>query len=68
VGVEPKDCWVIEDSLQGIAAGLSAGMRVVGITTSHSSAELAHTQLTSADFVGLFERIRLIFLNSSFNF
>ena len=58
VGVEPKDCWVIEDSLQGIAAGLSAGMRVVGITTSHSSAELAHTQLTSADFVGLFERIR----------
>jgi beta-phosphoglucomutase family hydrolase len=57
VGVEPKDCWVIEDSLQGIAAGLSAGMRVVGITTSHSSAELAHTQITSPDFVGLFDRM-----------
>lgn len=57
VGVDPGDCWVIEDSLQGIAAGLSAGMRVVGMTTSHSSAELAHTQITSPDFIGLFDRM-----------
>lgn len=57
VGVAPADCWVIEDSLQGIAAGLSAGMRVVGMTTSHSSAELAHTQITSPDFIGLFDRM-----------
>jgi beta-phosphoglucomutase family hydrolase len=57
VGVDPKDCWVIEDSLQGIAAGLSAGMRVVGITTSHSLEELAHTQITSPDFIGLFDRM-----------
>jgi len=57
VGVAPADCWVIEDSLQGIAAGLSAGMRVVGMTTSHSSAELAHTHITSPDFIGLFDRM-----------
>jgi beta-phosphoglucomutase family hydrolase len=57
VGVDPKDCWVVEDSLQGIAAGLSAGMRVIGITTSHSSQELAHTQITSPDFIGLFDRM-----------
>jgi len=57
VGIQPSDCWVIEDSLQGIAAGLHAGMRVVGITTSHSSTELAHTDLVAADFIDLFENI-----------
>ncbi len=57
VGVDPADCWVIEDSLQGIAAGLNAGMRVVGITTSHTPTELAHTQLIAADFVDLFGNI-----------
>jgi len=57
VGVDPADCWVIEDSLQGIAAGLNAGMQVVGITTSHTPTELAHTQWIAADFVDLFENI-----------
>jgi len=53
----PENCWVIEDSLQGIEAGLSAGMKVVGMTTSHSSEELSHTNLTSPDFVDLFQKI-----------
>ncbi len=60
VGVAPADCWVIEDSLQGIAAGLNAGMRVVGITTSHTAAELSHTQLIAADFVDLFSKLQAI--------
>ncbi len=60
VQVEPSDCWVIEDSLQGISSGLNAGMRVVGITTSHTSKELAHTQLIAADFVDLFEKLQAI--------
>lgn len=59
VGVEPSACWVIEDSLQGIAAGLSAGMKVVGFTTSHAAEELAHTQIVSHDFVDIFEKIVL---------
>jgi beta-phosphoglucomutase len=54
VDARTEDCWVIEDSLQGISAGLSAGMKVVGMTTSHSSEELSHTHVTSPDFVDLF--------------
>ncbi len=55
VGVEPAACWVIEDSLQGIAAGQAAGMRVVGISTSHTPEELAHTNVVRADFTNLFD-------------
>lgn len=57
VDVNPENCWVIEDSLQGIQAGLSAGMKVVGMTTSHSSEELSHTHITSPDFVDLFQKM-----------
>jgi beta-phosphoglucomutase len=57
VGIEPSACWVIEDSLQGIAAGQSAGMRVVGISTSHTPAELAHTAVVRPDFVDLFKTL-----------
>lgn len=57
VHASPEDCWVIEDSLQGIEAGLSAEMNVVGMTTSHSSEELSHTHVTSPDFVDLFPKM-----------
>lgn len=57
LGIEPSACWVIEDSLQGIAAGQSAGMRVVGISTSHTPAELAHTAVVRPDFVDLFKTL-----------
>jgi beta-phosphoglucomutase family hydrolase len=57
VGIEPSACWVIEDSLQGIASGQSAGMRVVGISTSHTPEELAHTDVVRPDFVDLFETL-----------
>lgn len=57
VQVSPENCWVIEDSLQGIEAGLSAGMKVVGMTTSHSSEELSHTHLISSNFVNLFQKM-----------
>ena len=42
LGVEPRECWVIEDSKPGIAAGLAAGMRVIAITNTHPASELAH--------------------------
>ena len=57
VHVSPEDFWVIEDSLQGIEAGLFAGMKVVGMTTSHSPDELSHTHITSPDFVDLFQKM-----------
>lgn len=31
MGVDPKDCFVIEDSANGIRAGYSAGMKCIGI-------------------------------------
>lgn len=64
LGINYADCWVIEDSLQGIKSGQSAGMQVVGITTSHSPKELAHTQIQAPNFVGLFEKIQA-YLNHS---
>ncbi len=38
--VAPADCWVIEDSKPGVAAGLAAGMRVIAITNTHPAEEL----------------------------
>lgn len=58
LGVAYANCWVVEDSLQGIQAGLSAGMQVVGMTTSHTAAELAHTQIQVPNFEGLLDLIQ----------
>lgn len=46
LGVAPEDCWVIEDSKPGVAAGLAAGMKVIAITNTHAAEELS-----SATFV-----------------
>jgi HAD superfamily hydrolase (TIGR01509 family) len=40
--VAPHQCWVIEDSKPGVAAGLAAGMRVIAITNTHPAEQLAH--------------------------
>lgn len=32
VGIDPADCFVVEDSANGVLAGKAAGMRVVGLT------------------------------------
>ncbi len=41
LGAEPADCVVVEDAPAGVLAGRSAGMRVIGVTTSHPAADLA---------------------------
>jgi beta-phosphoglucomutase len=35
LGVNPDECVVFEDSHAGVAAGIAAGMPVIGITTTH---------------------------------
>jgi HAD superfamily hydrolase (TIGR01509 family) len=40
LGVTPDQCVVFEDSFSGISAARNAGMRVVGVLTSHTINEL----------------------------
>ena len=53
INMQPKDCIVIEDSLAGVQAGLAAGMKVIGVTTTHTPEELNHTNLVINDFTEL---------------
>ncbi|RFA12344.1 hypothetical protein B7R22_16225 [Subtercola boreus] len=40
LGVDPRDCLVFEDAPAGLAAGRAAGCTTVGVTGTHSAAEL----------------------------
>ncbi|UZR93427.1 HAD family hydrolase [Chondrinema litorale] len=51
--VPPNQCIVFEDALPGVEAGLAAGAKVVGVATTHSHKELAHTDLVIDDFTNL---------------
>ncbi len=41
LGVQPSECVVFEDSIPGITAGRNAGMRVIGVATTHKVSELS---------------------------
>ena len=41
LGVPPEDCAAFEDSHSGIAAALAAGMKTVGVASTHTPDELA---------------------------
>jgi HAD superfamily hydrolase (TIGR01509 family) len=53
LGFPPQQCIVFEDSLSGVESAQRAGAKVVGVTTTHSQQELAHTDLVIADFTKL---------------
>ncbi len=36
IGCDPADCYVFEDSLNGLTAGLAAGATVIGLATTNS--------------------------------
>jgi sugar-phosphatase len=43
------DCVVVEDAPAGVAAGRAAGMRVVGVTTTHAPDALGEADAVIAD-------------------
>ncbi len=40
IGMKASDCLAFEDSIGGVRSAISAGIRVVGITTTHTREEL----------------------------
>ena len=50
LNMAPEQCVVFEDSLAGVKSGLNAGMKVVGLTTTHSPEELEGAHITINDF------------------
>ena len=50
LGIEPKNCLVIEDSVLGIEAAKAAGMKVVAITTSFTPDKLVKADMIINNF------------------
>lgn len=50
INYDPENCVVIEDSLSGVLSARSAGAKVIGITTTHTSEELSNTDLVIDNF------------------
>lgn len=56
LGVKPEECIVIEDSIHGIKAGKTAGMKVIGVQTgfrTQEELEKAGADLVVEDLEGL---------------
>jgi len=62
LGLAPAQCVVFEDSFSGVSAGLSAGMKVVGVLTSHTKEELPPCSFYINDYEHLkFDQIKALF-------
>lgn len=48
--VNPGNCLVFEDSFSGVTAAINAGMKVVGVLSSHKQEELPPCQLYINDY------------------
>ncbi len=63
LGISPQSCIVFEDAPAGIAAALAAAMVAIGVSTTHTTAELsaAHQVIENLSCVSVRERLPLVF-------
>jgi sugar-phosphatase len=55
--VKPANCVVVEDAPMGIRAGKAAGMKVIGIASSHSKEELSEADVVVSQLADI--KVRL---------
>jgi len=53
LGAQPARCVVLEDAPAGVVAGRAAGMRVIGVLTSHAAVALEGADVFVGDLVGV---------------
>lgn len=51
LNVVPSKCFAFEDSFSGIKSANTAGMKVIGVTTTHESCNIENTIFNVADFM-----------------
>lgn len=50
LGIDPSHCLVFEDSFSGVSAAINAGMKVVGVLSSHAKEELPPCDFYITDY------------------
>lgn len=53
IGYPPGKCIVFEDSISGVEAGIRAGAKVIGITSTHTAGEMEKCDKVADDFTEL---------------
>lgn len=53
LGVDPRDCVVVEDAPPGIRAARAMGARVIAVTTTHAAEQLAGAEVVVPDLRGI---------------